>query len=69
MLLCFLPCRENARSSNYVHRLELAVVVLPLTAWGDCFDSIPMFYKLALSNTEEVIKGRVDTSEGAFTNR
>ncbi len=49
--------------------LELAVVVFPLGAWGDRFNSIPMFHQRALRNAEEVIERRMDSTERAFTDR
>lgn len=59
----------NAAPPFCIQVSELAVVVLPLAAWGNRFDSVPMFYKLAFCNTIEVVKGGVDSIEGAFTNR
>ena len=49
--------------------LKLAVVVFPLAARWDRLDSVPMFYNLAVSNTEEVVKRGVNAIEGTFTDR
>ena len=45
---------------------ELTVIVLPLAAWGDRLDRVPVFDDLAVGNSEEIVEAGVDTASCPF---